>query len=308
VKRTGRVPFMDLKIGFVVLIAFGLVIWATFQSGSFKIGREENVRLTFPSVGGLEEGAPVRLNGVPIGVVRDIRLAEDRNHVQAILGVKPGTRGRLHQGSQARITTLGFLADLYVALETGDESKPLIASDDEIQTMLASDPQQMMGRVEGIADSLTTLLGSLNQAGRKLAGGSGSLGKLANDNQLYDQLLEMTRNATVLTKRLEETQSRVADRMVSIAGSLDSLTWNLQHGEGTASQLLRDRELYDRLTGVTGRMDSVLTVIEAGRGNVGKLMADSTLYDDTRALVGSMKRLMAEIEKNPKKYFKFSIF
>jgi hypothetical protein len=41
---------------------------------------------------------------------------------------------------------------------------------------------------------------------------------------------------------------------------------------------------------------------------MGKLMADSTLYDDTRALVGSMKRLMAEIEKNPKKYFKFSIF
>jgi phospholipid/cholesterol/gamma-HCH transport system substrate-binding protein len=55
-------------------------------------------------------------------------------------------------------------------------------------------------------------------------------------------------------------------------------------------------------------MDSLLTVIESGRGNVGKLVADSTLYDDTRALVGSMKRLMAEIEKNPKKYFKFSIF
>jgi hypothetical protein len=41
---------------------------------------------------------------------------------------------------------------------------------------------------------------------------------------------------------------------------------------------------------------------------VGRLMADSTLYDDTRLLVTSMKRLMAEIEKNPKKYLKFSIF
>ena len=37
-------------------------------------------------------------------------------------------------------------------------------------------------------------------------------------------------------------------------------------------------------------------------------MADSTLYDDTRALMSSMKRLMAEIEKDPKKYFKFSVF
>jgi phospholipid/cholesterol/gamma-HCH transport system substrate-binding protein len=295
---------MDLKIGILVLIAFSLVVWATFQSGSFKIGREESVKLTFPSVGGLEEGAPVRLNGVPVGVVREIRLAPD----EAILGVKVGTRARLHQGSQARITTLGFLADLYVALETGDESKPLIASDDEIRTFLASDPQQMMGRVEGIADSLTTLLGSLTKAGRNLTGGRGTLGQLATDDRLYDQMLEMTRNATALTKRLEETQSKVADRMISIAGSLDSLTTSLQHGEGTAGQLIRDRRLYDHMIDVTGRMDSVLTVIESGRGNVGRLMADSTLYDDTRALVGSMKRLMAEIEKNPKKYLMVSVF
>ncbi len=307
-KRTGRVPFMNLQIGFAVLAAFGLLLWATFQSGSFRLGKEEAIRLTFTSVGGLEAGAPVRLNGVPVGIVRDIVLGTDGNHVQAILGVKPGTRARLHQGAQARITTIGFLADLYVALETGDEKAPPIASDDEISTLLASDPQQMMGRVEGIADSLTTLLGSLNQAGRRLARGSGTLGRLAADDQLYDELLAMTRNANALTKRLDETQSRLADRMVSIAGSLDSLTNSLQHGEGTAGRLIRDRELYDRLTGVTGRMDSVLTVIEAGRGNVGKLMADSTLYDDTRALVSSMKRLMAEIEKNPKKYFKFSIF
>jgi hypothetical protein len=37
-------------------------------------------------------------------------------------------------------------------------------------------------------------------------------------------------------------------------------------------------------------------------------MTDTLLYDDTKAMVGSMKRLMAQIEKDPKKYFKFSIF
>jgi phospholipid/cholesterol/gamma-HCH transport system substrate-binding protein len=308
VKRTGRVPFMNLQIGFVVLLAFGLLMWATFQSGSFRFGKEESLRLSFRSVGGLEEGAPVRLNGVPVGVVRGIELQPTENRVVAVLGVKPGTRARLHEGAQARITTLGFLADLYLALETGDETKPPITDDSQIQTLLASDPQQMMGRAEAMADSLTILLGSLNHAGRRLAAGSGTLGRLTADDELYDALLTMTRNANTLTKRLEETQSKISDRMVSITGSLDSLTSSLQRGEGTMGQLLRDRQLYDRLTNVTGRMDSVLTVIEAGHGNVGKLMADSTLYDDTRQLVGSMKRLMAEIEKNPKKYFKFSIF
>jgi hypothetical protein len=38
------------------------------------------------------------------------------------------------------------------------------------------------------------------------------------------------------------------------------------------------------------------------------MMADTMLYQDTKALMASMKRLMAAIEKDPKKYFKFSLF
>jgi len=160
----------------------------------------------------------------------------------------------------------------------------------------------------GIADSLNLLVASLNKAGRRLAAGHGTLGRLSEDDRLYESMVEMTRNANALTLRLTETQSKISDRMLSVATSLDSLTWRLQHGDGTAAQLITNGELHSRLVSVSGRLDSVLTVVESGRGNVGRLMADSTLYEDTRELVSSMKRLMAEIEKNPKKYMKFSIF
>ena len=204
--------------------------------------------------------------------------------------------------------TVGFLADLYVALESGDESKPPIVKDEEISTLIASEPTQMMGRAEGLADSLAMLVGSLNKAGRRLGDGRGTLGRLSADDRLYESLLEMTRNANTLTLRLTETQSKVSDRLISVTGSLDSLTWRLQHGDGTAAQLITNGELHNRLVSMSTRLDSVLTGIESGRGNVGRLMADSTLYDDTAALVSSMKRLMSEIEKNTKKYMKFSIF
>jgi len=308
VKRTGRVPFMKLQIGLAALAAIVLLLWATLQSGAFRLGPEESIVLSFRSAGGLETGSSVRLNGVLVGSVRTLRLESTTNRVTVTLGVAKGTRARLHQGSSARITTVGFLADLYIALESGDESAPVIANDAEISTVLASDPQQMMGRAVGIADSLNLLVASLNKAGRRLAAGSGTLGRLSEDDRLYESMVEMTRNANTLTLRLTETQSKVSDRMLSVATSLDSLTWRLQHGDGTAAQLITNGELHSRLVSVSGRLDSVLTVVESGRGNVGRLMADSTLYEDTRELVSSMKRLMAEIEKNPKKYMKFSIF
>lgn len=307
-KRTGRVPFMKLQIGLAALAAFALLLWATFQSGAFRLGPEENISLLFRSSGGLEVGSTVRLNGVPVGTVREIKLQPKSNEVTVVLGVKRNTRERLHQGATARVTTVGFLADLYVALESGDESKPPIVNDAEISTVISSDPQQMMGRAQGLADSLATLVGSLNKAGRRLADGGGTLGRLSEDDRLYESMVEMTRNANTLTLRLTEAQSKVSDRMLSVAGSLDSLTYRLQHGDGTAAQLITSGDLHRRLVSMSTRLDSVLTVIESGRGNMGRLMADSTLYDDTASLVASMKRLMGEIEKNPKKYLKFSIF
>jgi phospholipid/cholesterol/gamma-HCH transport system substrate-binding protein len=200
------------------------------------------------------------------------------------------------------------MSDLYLALESGDDAAPPIERDEEISTSVTSDTQQMMGRAEGIADSLSTLLGSLNKAGRRLAAGGGTLGRLSNDDRLYESMVEMTKNANTLTQRLTETQAKVSERMLTVAGALDSLTWRLQHGDGTAAQLINSGELHQRLLSMSTRLDSVLAVIQSGHGNVGRLMADSTLYDDTRSLVSSMKRLMAEIEKNPKKYMKFSLF
>lgn len=308
-KRTGRVPFMELQIGFWVLVAFALLLWATFQSGNIKFfSREDRITLVFPSVGGVEEGATVRLNGVPVGHVRDISLQKDGNNVVVELGVKKGTRGRLHRGSTARITSTGFLAELYVELNGGDPAGPLIQDDREIAVTPANDPNVAMRKVESITDSLTILLGNLNAAGRELGAGKGTLGRLARDEQLYTQLVELSRNARVLTERLNENQSKVSTQFLSLAANLDTLVQKMEKGNGSIAQLMNDATLHDKLASSTARADSILGAIAAGKGTFGRLYADSTLYDDTKALMGSMKRLMAEIEKDPKKYFKFSLF
>jgi phospholipid/cholesterol/gamma-HCH transport system substrate-binding protein len=224
------------------------------------------------------------------------------------LGVKRGTRERLHRGSTARITSVGFLAELYVELNGGDPTQPVIQDDREIVLTPVTDPQVAFKKVQSITDSLEVLLGNLNVAGRALGSGRGTLGRLANDERLYQQLVELSRNANTLAAKIDVNQSRVSDQLVTLAASLDTLAQKMQHGPGTIAQLMNDATLHQKLTSSTARADSILGAITAGHGTFGRLYSDSTLYDDTKALMASMKRLMAEIEKNPKKYFKFSIF
>jgi len=301
VKRTGQIPFMGLKIGIFVFIACALLLWATFQSGSFRLGKEEEITVRFPTVGGLEQGAVVRLNGVPVGVVRDISLTPRGNDVAVKLGVKRGTRARLHEGASARITTVGFLAELYVELNGGDETGPPLRSDAEITPGLLADPAVLMNKVKSMADTLDIMLSNFSGVSRSMARGKGTLGRLSQDDRLYEQLV-------LLTSRLNDNQEKVSVRLISLTTTLDSLTNQIQHGNGTVARLLNSDELHQKLASSTARLDSILAVVESGKGTFGRMMADTALFDDTKALVASMKRLMAEIEKNPKKYLKFSVF
>ena len=73
---------------------------------------------------------------------------------------------------------------------------------------------------------------------------------------------------------------------------------------------MTDTALYDRLSSVTQRLDQLVTNLNAGEGTAGQLLKDKQLYENMNGAVGDLRRLINEIYKNPKKYLnvKVSIF
>ena len=65
-----------------------------------------------------------------------------------------------------------------------------------------------------------------------------------------------------------------------------------------------------RLNAVTERFDQLLTKLNDGQGTAGQLLKDKQLYENMNGAVGDFRALMGEIRKNPKKYLnvKVSIF
>ena len=54
--------------------------------------------------------------------------------------------------------------------------------------------------------------------------------------------------------------------------------------------------------------DTLMTRLQEGSGTLGLLMADSALYREATATVVQLRELLADIQANPRKYFKFSVF
>jgi len=62
------------------------------------------------------------------------------------------------------------------------------------------------------------------------------------------------------------------------------------------------------LVRVMQQADSFMTKLQQGNGTLGMLATDSTLYRETTATVIQFRELLTDIQANPKKYLKISVF
>jgi phospholipid/cholesterol/gamma-HCH transport system substrate-binding protein len=71
---------------------------------------------------------------------------------------------------------------------------------------------------------------------------------------------------------------------------------------------MRDPEPFNNLVSATAHLDSILAKVDAGDGTAGQIVNDQDLYTDLLNLMTRMNTLVKDLQENPKKYFKFSIF
>ena len=68
------------------------------------------------------------------------------------------------------------------------------------------------------------------------------------------------------------------------------------------------RENQTSLVRVMQQADSLMTRIQQGNGTLGMLATDSTLYREATATVIQFRELLSDIQAQPRKYLKISVF
>jgi phospholipid/cholesterol/gamma-HCH transport system substrate-binding protein len=73
---------------------------------------------------------------------------------------------------------------------------------------------------------------------------------------------------------------------------------------------LTERELYDRFNSMAGRIDKLVAGLEQAEGTAGQLLRNKQLYENMNNAVKEIQGLIAEIKKDPQKYLtvRVSIF
>ncbi len=108
---------IETVMGGVVLGAAGLFLAFAYRHADFKQVQGYGITARFASVGGLDMGSDVRINGIKVGTVSASRL--DPQTFEAVVTLTIGPDYRLPLDTVATVATDGLLGGKFVKLFPG---------------------------------------------------------------------------------------------------------------------------------------------------------------------------------------------
>ena len=290
----------------VALVA--LAIGFNFLRGSNLLSSDRTYYAIYPNVDGLNVGAPVILNGIKVGQVKNLALQPDKNNsIKASLELEKSIQ--LGDSTKAGLSG-SLLGSKMITLILGPNSKEFSGGETLKTTTALSITDIVQQRAQSVLDTVNATLSNINGFLNKdaqtniqgtLVGAREStvaLQKLITANQA--NINEITRNFAQMSKALNRTTGKL-DRIVSNFGQLsDSLK--------TAPVGPALRNLNTTLVEAQTSLKGVSAALTDKKGSLGKLINDSTLYRNLNATAASSNELISDMKANPKRYVHFSVF
>jgi phospholipid/cholesterol/gamma-HCH transport system substrate-binding protein len=272
-----------LRVGVFILAGLTALVGMVYLLGARARLFEPRytIHAEFTEVGGLTDGATVRLAGVQIGRVTGVRLPrEPGGRVRVDLTIAKQFSDRVRRDSVARIETQGLLGDKLIELTVGTAQAPpaepgdLIASRDPFDIgQVMSESAQIVRSVGALAQSLQQTAETLNQSHLI----EDAAGAVASARRLTDQIGRDVASATAVAREAAEGLGRVVTR--------------LEKGPGLAHTLLYEEPVaLKRINELLASTQAVLERVERGEGAVGVLTSPESSAA-ARRLVAAMDRL-----------------
>lgn len=261
----GRERGMKLRVGVFVLVALAAFLGMIYALGARARLFEPRytVHADFTEVGGLAEGATVRLAGVQIGRVTGVHLPQQPGgKVRADLTIARQYADRIRKNSVARIETQGLLGDKIVEVTVGTAEAPPVAPGEAIA---ARDPFDI-GRVMNESAEIVKSVGALAEGLRRTA-----------ETLNQSKLIEDAATTVASARRLTEQIGRVVDQV--------------EKGRGWAHALLYEEPVaLRRLNDLMTTTQAVLDRVQRGEGAAGVLISPESTAAAKR-LVEAMERI-----------------
>lgn len=228
---------IEMKVGLFIGIGIFLMFLIVFLVGDFNLLKEGyEIETVFDFVNGIKKTAPIRLAGVNVGEVSDIKVFYDDELGRTRVALKMKIRKdvRLEKDVAVRINTLGLLGEQYAEITPG-KMKEFLSGGEVVEGRNPVNVGMQMEMVRDAVEEIGALVKGISQ-------GKGTIGKLVTDDRLYS-------NLTDITAKISSGEGTMGKFLMDdkLYDDLEDILGGIRRGEGTIGRLLRDESIYDNI-------------------------------------------------------------
>ena len=302
-----RVGWAKLRVG--VLAVAGMIILAVLIvliTGNTNLFTSQVKIYTYLNdAAALQTGAPVNLDGIPIGKVSKIILSGSKDPSRLVkieLEVQESALKDIPLDSRTSISAANVLGTKFINIKSG-KAENTVKAGQELPSLNTAEFEDVVQQGYAVLTSLQGIVQRVDRIVGLVESGQGSIGKLLVDETLYNHVLQIVDEVNKLAAALDNDKGTLGkliydrdiyDQAQGTLKRMDDLIQGLQQGQGSAGKFLKDPALYDELTHTTQDLHKIVTDLNAGQGTAGKLLKSDDLANQ---LHETMARIDLVIDK-----------
>lgn len=285
----------EVRTGLLVTISLTILFAGFyFLKGSDIFSQDKTYYCNYSSVSGLQQAASVEIRGLAVGRVSAIELDEDRGvkvtidvnkrvvipqgTVATIIsdGIMGGKKIRLDLGSSKTPAESG-------STFASAEEKGIIDDISSQVTPLVASLRKTVTSLDTIIANVNIVLGEDNRKGIK--------GTIASINTTADNLAKLTNSLSDEAGEIKSIVHNANTFSTTLARNNDTLSRIMANFSRTSDQLAAApiQKTFNQLESASTQFNGIATKINAGEGSAGQIINNKDLYNNLTNLLGDLK-------------------
>lgn len=284
----------EIKAGIIIVASLLIMsVFVVLIGGGQFLNKYDKYYVRVRNAAGLETGAQVKLGGVRVGRVLEIREPDGPGKpVTIAIGVRQGTP--VYKGTRALITQIGFVGDIYLLLTVDQTTDERIKVGEDIPSDATVEFTMMMAKLNSLAESVDGLIKDVDRlfssqnvqkienlivdTNKAIVSGSASLEKVASGFKSASAKLELVLNE--LEGLIKANKGEVSDLIKKAREDLEK-----------AGEMIRSLEETSRSVGKTS--NSIDKAVVQQSQNLDVLLTTMTRTTE------ELQELLGEIKSKP---------
>ncbi len=303
-----RATWARLKVGILAIFAMTILAVLIFLiTGNTSFFESQTQVYTYMAdAAALTTGAPVNLDGIPVGMVKAIRLSGSKDPMRLVrIDMQMPVRDLkdIPVDSVASISSANVLGTKYINIKSGKSTMP-VEPGGELPSLNTGELQDLVQQGFGVMNSLQATVERVDRIVGLVESGKGSIGKLLVDETLYNNLLAILAQVKGLADTLNSDKGTLGlllnnrdiyDQFSATLKRVDSIVEDVQNGQGTAGKLLKDPALYNQFLDTGKGLHQLVDDLNAGKGTAGQLLKSEDLSNQLKATLAKIDSIIDKV-------------